>query len=260
MNRQIPSSEIVALLKEKATFYNRPTFIEDDPLCIPHLFNKKEDIEIAGFLAATLAWGIRKTIIKNSKKLIHLMDDAPSDFIRNHTAKDRKRFDQFKHRTFNPVDCTFFMKNLQRIYRQHGGLESVFSEGSKNGSIKEGIIHFREIFLHNESIHRAKKHISNPAENSAAKRICMYLRWMVRKDHKGCDLGIWKKISPASLFIPLDIHTGTISRRLGLLKREQNDWKAVEEITAVLREIDPKDPVKFDYALFGMGVNGDLNF
>lgn len=260
MNSAAEWNDLIELLNLKAEQFNQPDFIENDPICIPHLFKTKEDIEIAGFFSATLAWGNRKTIIVNSKKLMELMDNAPSDFIRNHRTADRKRFRNFKHRTFNGDDCAFFLENLQRIYIHHGGPEKIFREGLEKGNIKESLIHFREIFLGKKKIHRAKKHISNPADNSAAKRLCMYLRWMVRKDHKGCDFGLWKKISPAMLYLPLDVHTGTISRKLGLLKRKQNDWQAVEEVTGILRKMDPKDPVKYDFALFGMGVSGELDF
>lgn len=252
--------EIKELLNLKAEQYNCPDFIENDPICVPHLFSRKEDIEIAGFFSATLAWGNRKTIIVNSKKLMEWMDNAPGDFIRNHRAADRKRFKHFKHRTFNGEDCSFFLKNLQRIYNHHGGLEKIFCDGLEKGNIKESLIQFREIFLGKEKIHRAKKHVSNPADNSATKRLCMYLRWMVRDDYKGCDFGLWKKISPAMLYLPLDVHTGTISRKLGLLKRKQNDWQAVEEVTGILRKMDSKDPVKYDFALFGLGVSGELDF
>jgi uncharacterized protein (TIGR02757 family) len=252
--------EIIELLQVKAEQYNRPDFIENDPICIPHLFQKKEDVEIAGFIAAILAWGQRKTILINSRKFMENMDFAPSDFIRNHTAKERKRWKGFAHRTFNETDCSFFLENLQRIYKKHGGIEQVFHQGMKSNDnkIPNAIHYFRGVFLHQQTEHRSKKHISDPISNSSAKRICMYLRWMVRKDKKGCDFGIWKSISPKKLYLPLDVHTGNIGRKLGLLKRKQNDWKAVEEVTESLKKIDPVDPIRFDFALFGMGVHKDF--
>lgn len=247
--------QIKSFLNECYFKYNRKNFIEHDPVLIPHQFEKKEDIEIAGFLAATLAWGNRKSIINNAGKLIKWMDNAPHDFILNHKKQDLKPFESFIHRTFNGKDCVFFIKALQNIYRNHDGLENAFAQGA---DLKERIVNFRTLFIETPHLSRSEKHLSNPAKKSSAKRLCMYLRWMVRKDKMGVDFGIWKQISPAELCLPLDVHTGNISRKLGLLKRQQNDWQAVEEITTVLKSFDSQDPVKYDFALFGLGVSGAL--
>lgn len=251
--------EIIDLLKRKEEEYNNRSFIENDPISIPHQFSKKEDIEIAGFLSATIAWGQRKSIIKNANRLLDLMDHSPADFIMSHSAKDLKSLSSFVHRTFNGTDCIQFMSALKKIYAKHGGLEKVFLGGIKKDdtNIKNSIIYFRSVFVKGMQ-ERTLKHVSDPGRNSAAKRLCMYLRWMVRRDQNGCDFGIWKSISPSLLCLPLDVHSGNVARSLGLLQRKQNDWKAVEEVSDVLRKIDPKDPAKFDYALFGMGVNGEL--
>jgi uncharacterized protein (TIGR02757 family) len=249
--------EIKAFLDESYHKYNNKNFIEHDPISIPHQFSKKEDIEIAGFLAATIAWGNRKSILNNAGKLMALMDHAPAEFIRDYSKADLKRFETFVHRTFNGKDCVFFIESLRNIYLHHGGLESVFDpKAVSNADLKTRIIHFRTVFLEIKHLPRSEKHISNPAAKSSAKRLCMYLRWMVRKDNKGVDFGIWKNIPMSDLCLPLDVHTGNVSRALKLLKRKQNDWQAVEEITSVLRNFDPKDPVKYDFALFGLGVDG----
>jgi uncharacterized protein (TIGR02757 family) len=243
-------------LDEKYLLFNNRSFIETDPIQIPHAFTKKEDIEIAGFLAATIAWGQRKTIIGNAQKLMLWMDNAPHDFILDHSPKEITTFKKFVHRTFNGVDCVFFIKSLQNIYLKHGGLENVFAKSLKKNdtNIKNSIVGFREIFLNTKHDARSDKHISNPNAKSSAKRLCMYLRWMVRNDKKGVDFGIWKKINASQLCLPLDVHTGNVSRKLGLLKRTQNDWQAVEEITSVLKQFDKTDPVKYDFALFGLGA------
>lgn len=249
-------SQLYEFLEEKVGFYNNPEFIETDPISIPHLFTKKEDIEIAGFLAATLAWGQRITIINKSRELIHRMDNAPYDFIYNATYHDFARFSSFVHRTFQGEDCMYFMLALQQIYVNKGGFETVFTDGYlPNKSIKESICHFREVFFGFEHLHRSRKHVSDPMSGSAAKRLNMYLRWLVRNDNKGVDFGIWKAISPSDLLCPLDLHSGKIARKLGLLERKHDDWQAVEELTGNLRRFDPVDPVKYDFALFGTGVN-----
>jgi uncharacterized protein (TIGR02757 family) len=247
--------DIKEFLEEKYLQYNNRSFIETDPIQIPHRFTKKEDIEIAGFLAATIAWGQRKSIITNSKKLMEWMDNSPHDFILDHSIKELEPFKKFVHRTFNGTDCIFFIQSLNNLYKKHGGLEGAFSKGlKKNENIKHSISGFRELFLEIKHEKRSEKHISNPIAKSSAKRLCMYLRWMVRKDKRGVDFGIWNKISASQLCLPLDIHTGNVSRKLGLLKRKQDDWQAVEEITSVLKQFDPKDPVKYDFALFGLGA------
>lgn len=242
-------------LDEKLYIYNNKSFISNDPICIPHLYSKKEDIEIAGFLAATLAWGNRKSIITNAGRLMEWMDHAPAEFIKHHGKKDLKPFEKFVHRTFNAKDCLFFLQSLQNIYQNHGGLEATFKTNQTELSLKYSIAAFRERFLETKHLPRSEKHISNPLQKSSAKRLCMFLRWMVRKDKKGVDFGIWKSISPASLCLPLDVHTGNVSRALGLLERKQNDWQAVEEITDLLRTFDTNDPIKYDFALFGIGVD-----
>lgn len=243
-------------LEEKYLQYNNKSFIPTDPIQIPHQFTKKEDIEIAGFLAATIAWGQRKSIINNSNKLMSWMDYSPQDFILNFKAKDLKPFENFVHRTFNGTDCVFFLKSLQTIYKKHGGLEKAFSKHitATDENIKPAIIGFRNVFLATAHEKRSEKHISNPETKSSAKRLSMYLRWMVRKDKKGVDFGIWNSIQPSQLSLPLDVHTGNVSRKLGLLQRTQDDWQAVEEITNVLKQFDKKDPVKYDFALFGLGA------
>ncbi len=251
----LPKDEMFSFLEEKYFQYNNPKFIESDPISIPHRFNKKEDIEIAGFLAATIAWGQRISIIKNASKMMELMDDAPHEFILNAEPVDYCRFEKFVHRTYNGEDCTFFLKSLQNIYKNHNGLESVFSKKIVDGyGIKDSIIYFRNVFIELKPDKRTLRHISDPEKNSAAKRINMFLRWMVRKDNAGVDFGIWKSIRPSQLFCPLDVHSGNVGRKLGLLKRNQNDWKAVEELTGSLLAFDPNDPVKYDFALFGLGV------
>lgn len=265
---KLKPSELKEFLDEKYDRYNRVDFIHSDPISIPHQFTKKEDIEIAGFLAATIAWGQRVTIINNSNKLMKLMGDSPYDFVMGAKAKDLKRFEGFKHRTFNSVDTVFFIQSLQNIYKKHGGLQDVFLFGSDNSkrqkelSLLDAIMNFRAIFFSIPHPSRTGKHVSNPSENSSAKRLCMYLRWMVRNDKRGVDFGLWSPVklkknvvpSTALLMCPLDVHTGNVGRKLGLLKRTQNDWKAVEELTNNLRMLDPIDPVKYDFALFGLGV------
>lgn len=260
MQKMKISKEIRELLEEKHIQFNTIDFIENDPVLIPHLFQKKEDIEIAGFLAATIAWGNRKSIIKNATNLMDMMGQSPHEFVLNHSAKDLKGLQTFVHRTFNGSDCTFFIRSLKNIYTEHGGMENVFSTAisSKDSNIKNAIIHFRNVFFEIKHLSRTEKHVSNPLKNSSAKRLCMYLRWMVRKDQNKVDLGIWKNIKPSQLCLPLDVHTGNVSRKLGLLKRKQNDWTSVEEITGVLRVLDPKDPIKYDFSLFGLGVSGEI--
>jgi len=234
--------------------YNREEFIENDPIQIPHQFSAKEDIEIAGFLSASIAWGQRPVIIRNANKLMELMDYAPADFVRNCTYADLQVFNSFKHRTFQAVDIQFFIRSLQNIYHNHAGLEKVFEKNFEIDA-KTALISFNRLFNSIPHLNRSEKHVSNPAKNSAAKRLNMFLRWMIRKDKNGVDFGIWENIPPSKLMLPLDVHTGRIGRGLGILNRTQNDWKAVEEITESLRAFDKLDPVKYDFALFGFGVN-----
>lgn len=243
------------LLEEKYHQFNQKDFIETDPIMIPHRYSKKEDIEIAGFLVATIAWGQRKTIIQNGKRWMELMNDSPYDFVMNFSKSDEKRFRTFVHRTFNSTDCVYFLKAIKTIYQKHEGLESVFAkEIIKGNELSDAIHYFRTIFLSLKHENRINKHVSDPIANSSAKRICMYLRWMVRKDKKGVDFGIWNDIRPSQLCLPLDVHTGNVGRRLGLLERSQNDWKSVQEITNALKTFDAKDPVKYDFSLFGLGA------
>jgi len=245
-------SELATFLNEKAEYYETLKFIESDPIQIPHLFTKKEDIEIAGFLAASIAWGQRPTIIRNATFLVENMDMAPHDFITNFTEDDLESFANFKHRTFNFDDLKAFFLSLQNIYKNHGGLESALSQNPE--SMAENISRFKQTFFESEHLPRTQKHISNPLKGSAAKRLNMYLRWMTRSEKGGVDFGIWTKIQSKHLYLPLDVHTANVSRKLGILKRKQNDWKALEEVMTTLRKLDPTDPVKYDFALFGLGI------
>jgi uncharacterized protein (TIGR02757 family) len=249
--------QLKSFLDEKADLYNRHEFIEDDPVSIPHQFTRKDDIEISGFLTATIAWGQRVTILKNANRLMELMDYAPHQFILYHDENDLKPFSKFVHRTFNGDDCIYFMKSLKNIYFHHQGLETAFALQlvKRNATIGSAISDFRKVFLELPHQKRTEKHVAHPLANSSAKRICMFLRWMVRKDKRGVDFGIWKFISPDQIACPLDLHSARVARALGLLQRKQNDWKAVMELTNRLKEFDPADPVKYDFALFGLGVN-----
>ena len=248
------STELKDFLDEKVHQYNTLDFIETDPVQIPHRYQLKEDIEIAGFLAATIAWGNRKMIINNANKMMDLMGNSPFDFIMNHTVSDLDKLDGFVHRTFNAEDFKYFMKSLKHIYQNHNGLEAVFTSNQSEDSLQEAISEFKSIFFEVDPLERTKKHISDPLNNSAAKRINMYLRWMVRKDANGVDLGIWDGISTSKLSCPLDVHSGNVARKLGILTRKQNDAKALKELDTQLRFFDATDPVKYDFALFGLGV------
>ena len=246
--------ELKEFLDEKVIQYNNQDFIESDPVQIPHLFSQKEDIEIGGFLSATIAWGNRKMIIKNAQKMMELMGNTPYDFVMSHNENDLERLENFVHRTFNGQDFSSFITGLRLIYQNHGGLENVFFKNQQNDSIQSGISDFKKIFFETPHQPRTRKHISDPLNNSAAKRINMFLRWMVRNDNKGVDFGIWKGISPSILSCPLDVHSGNVARKLGLLNRKQNDAKALAELDLVLRGFNKNDPVKYDFALFGLGV------
>ncbi len=247
-------SELKEFLDTKVEQYNTTEFIESDPIQVPHLFSKKEDIEISAFLSATIAWGNRKSIIKNAKRMVELLDNSPYDFVLNHEESDLQRLEHFVHRTFNGLDFITFINGLQHIYKSHNGLESVFSKHITNNSLQSSIHYFKNCFFEIEHLQRTQKHISDPLKNSAAKRINMFLRWMVRNDKTGVDFGIWNSLSPALLSCPLDVHSGNVARKLGLLKRKQNDGKALAELDTALRKLDPNDPVKYDFALFGLGV------
>lgn len=251
--------ELKEFLDHKVEMYNQPDFIPHDPIQIPHQFSDPKDIAISGFLTATISWGNRKSIINNAIKLMDLMDRAPADFIKNFTISDLNRFEGFVHRTFNSEDCKTFMRSLQNIELQDGGLENAFAKANKaSTNLQEGISLFKKKFFEIDHLQRTQKHVSDPMKNSSAKRINMFLRWMVRRDNKGVDFGIWDQLSMSDLSIPLDIHTGNVSRKLKLLKRKQNDGKAVHELDLALRKLDPFDPVKYDFALFGLGVFDDL--
>lgn len=241
-------------LDEKVSYYNHPRFVESDPIQIPHRFQLKEDIEVSGFLTASIAWGNRKSIINNASKMMILMGESPYDFVLNHNDQQLEKLLPFVHRTFNGHDFIQFIKSLKHIYRNHNGLETFFKNHATKDSLQPAISRLKEAFFENEHLARTQKHISNPEKGSAAKRINMYLRWLVRSDNSGVDFGIWKAVSPAVLSCPLDVHSGRVARKLGILKRKQNDAKALQELDIALRKLDPDDPVKYDFALFGLGV------
>lgn len=252
-------NELKELLDELHDRYNDRTFIDPDPISIPHTFELREDIEISGFLAATIAWGNRKMIVRNAKRMIDLMEGEPYRFVMESDEKEFLSVVNFVHRTFNGSDFSYFLTALKHIYRNHGGIKRIFVDGYlKNGSLEEGIADFRKSFFELEHLPRVERHLSSVEKNSACKRVNMYLRWMVRNDNRGVDFGLWSEIPASVLYMPLDIHTGNVGRQLGLLSRKQNDWKAVLELTENLRRFDAEDPVKYDYALFGVGVNKEL--
>ncbi len=246
--------ELKAFLDEKADKYNRPFFIDSDPIQIPKSFSEKENIEIGGFLTATIAWGSRTSIIKNAIRLMSMMDNRPHDFILNASSFELETLQRFVHRTFNGNDCIYFIRSLKNIYQNHGGLQQVFERGFRqNQSVKSALEFFYSVFFEIKG-ERTKKHISNVSKGASGKRLNMYLRWMVRNDNRGVDFGLWAGIPASALFLPLDVHTGNVARKLGILQRKSDDWKAVEEVTAELRKFDPADPVKYDFALFGLGA------
>lgn len=240
-------------LDVKVDQYNQPFFIDNDPVSIPHRFSKKQDIEIAGFFAAIFSWGNRTTIINKSKELMNLMDNAPYQFILNHSSADLKKLKGFKHRTFNKEDLYYFIEFFHQHYSKHDSLEKAFFP-SAGYDAEKGLNHFKKSFFSHEHLKRTEKHVSSPLQKSTCKRLNMFLRWMVRSDNKGVDFGIWKNISPSVLICPLDVHVARVARKLGLLRRKQNDWLAAVELTGALRKFDKKDPVKYDFALFSLGV------
>lgn len=246
--------ELQVFLDEKVILYNNPKFIASDPIQIPHQFSKKEDIEIAAFLAATISWGNRTMIIKNAFKMMELLDNSPYDFIINHQERDLDSFNGFVHRTFNSFDFLQFIISLKHIYLNHNGLENALKIKDGSNNYKTAIGNFKNLFFEVQHQQRTQKHVSDPLKNSAAKRINMFLRWMVRNDKAGVDFGIWQSHNPANLSCPLDVHSGNVARKLKLLTRKQNDWKAVAELDTNLRKLDKNDPVKYDFALFGLGV------
>lgn len=247
-------AELKEFLDAKVLEYNHLKFLEDDPIQIPHRFTQKEDIEISAFLTATIAWGNRKSIINNATRLMGLMGSSPYDFVINHTEDNLEKLSPFVHRTFNGIDLGYFVSSLQNIYKNHGGLETVFTEHQAKDSMQPAISKFKEVFFELPHQTRTQKHVSDPNKGSAAKRINMFLRWMVRDNNTGVDFGLWKNISPAKLSCPLDVHSGNVARKLKLLKRKQNDAKALQELDKNLRKLDATDPVKYDFALFGLGV------
>jgi uncharacterized protein (TIGR02757 family) len=250
-------AELKRWLEQKVTYYNRPSFIPNDPISLPHLFKRKQDIEIAGLFAAVFAWGNRTTIINKTKELLQLMDMQPYQFCLEHNPKKLKKLLHFKHRTFQSDDLYYFLYFLHQHYSKYDSLETAFFPRKKM-SVEDGLNHFRAYFFSYEHLKRTEKHISSPIQQSACKRLNMYLRWLVRKDNKRVDFGMWKNISPAALICPLDVHVSNVARELNLLKRKQNDWQAALELTENLKRFDAKDPVKYDFALFSVGVEGDL--
>jgi len=263
--------EIKLFLDSKVKLYNTVDFISTDPIQVPHRFSRKEDIEIAAFLTATISWGQRKSIINNANRLMELMDNSPYEFLMDSTFNDLsgdlqssdgtpewQQIKQFVHRTFNSDDCLYFFVSLRNIYLHYNGLEDVFTTGYKEERTIYGAIkHFRNVFLSIPHANRIRKHVSDVTANSSAKRLNMFLRWMVRNDGNEVDFGLWNSIPSSSLMLPLDVHSGNVARDLGLLTRKQNDWKSVEEITSLLRLLDPVDPIKYDFALFGTGAFDD---
>jgi uncharacterized protein (TIGR02757 family) len=249
------SAQVKALLDDRYEKYNRPDFIANDPVVIPHGFTRPQDIEIAGLFAAILAWGQRVTIIRKCRELLARMDQAPYDFICNHGDEDLKALLGFKHRTFNDTDLLYLVSFLHDFYRQHASLEEAFTNAGRLTDQKLRLEHFyNTVFSLPHAPHRTRKHISTPARKSACKRVNMYLRWMVRQDDCGVDFGIWRTMKPADLVCPCDVHVARVARKLGLITRPQTDWEAARELTAHLQQLDPRDPVKYDFALFGLGI------
>ncbi len=248
-----------ALLDEKAALYNNKAFLKGDPVQVPHFFTLKEDREISAFFAATLAWGSRVSVIRSSFRLMEMLGGTPYEFITTASPSSFRTLSRFTHRTFNGEDTLYFLESLRNIYLNHGGLEELFTRGYREGgSVFHALAHFRDLFTGLSCFPRTSRHVADVRSGSAAKRLNLFLRWMVRSDGCGVDLGVWKGIPSSALMLPLDVHTGRTARSLGLLSRKQTDWKAVEEITGILRSFDPEDPVKYDFALFGMGTSGGL--
>ncbi len=251
---KIEPKDLKSFLEERVTLYNTVDFIATDPVSIPHRFSRREDIEVAGFLTAVMAWGNRTSILKSATRLMELLDNAPFEFVMHHQEQDLERLAHFVHRTFNGSDLLAFVGALRHIYSEHGGLEGVFARHQTHDSLQPAIHALKELFCSCPHLPRTCKHLSDPMTGSAAKRINMFLRWMVRHDDKGVDFGLWRAISPAKLSCPLDLHSGRVARRLGLLARKQDDARAVIELDRALRSFDAEDPVKYDFALFGVGA------
>lgn len=257
--KKLTKKELKNFLDEKAAFYEKPDFLDTDPIQIPAMYSLKTDKEIAGFLTATIAWGNRKSIITNAHKLMRIMGNAPYDFVKNFDeAEQSQLFKGFVHRTFNSVDAVFFVKALQNLYSHFPSMEDFFVQFSDYDRLNDAIHHFKQEFFSIPHPERTKKHIGDPMKNSSCKRINMFFRWMVRPSTQGVDFGIWKNIHTSQLSCPLDVHSGNVARKLGLLKRKQNDAKALLELDTTLRKLDANDPVKYDFALFGLGVFEDF--
>lgn len=251
---ELDRNELRDFLDEKAVQYNHPRFLEQDPVQIPHMYREKEDIEISGFLTAVISWGNRSAILKSARNMMDLMGNSPYDFVIHHGTRNLERLEGAVHRTFHATDFRYFLQALKYLYLEKGGLEAVFNRHQSATSLQPAIHHLKHEFFALPHLPRTEKHLPDPMQGSAAKRINMFLRWMVRRDRAGVDFGLWNEIPPASLSCPLDVHTGNIARKLGLLKRKQNDAKAVGELDEALRSFDPDDPVKYDFALFGLGI------
>ena len=255
----LTTPELKKHLDEQVAKYNRPSFIEKDPISIPHQFLNQKDIEITAFFAAVLAWGNRKTIIAKSQELVDRMNNEPYNFVMNHTDEDLKKLEGFKHRTFNDTDLLYFIDFFKRHYSENESLESAFIPDGGFTSVENSLIHFeKEFFNHENAPKRSKKHIATPARSSACKRLNMFLRWMVRKDEKGVDFGIWKQIPMSELICPIDLHVERTARKLMLITRKPVDWLTAIELTESLKELDKNDPVKYDYALFGLSLGEDI--
>ncbi len=246
-------NDLKEFLDNKVLLYNQPSFIPADPVCIPHLFTKKQDIEIAGLFAAVFAWGNRTTIINKSKELMQLMDMQPHEFCLHHSSKDLKKMAGFKHRTFNTDDLYYFIEFFHHHFKKYDSLETAFFP-NKGITAEQGLNNFKNYFFSFEHLPRTQKHISSPLQKSSCKRLNMYLRWMIRNDNAGVDFGLWKKTKPSALICPIDVHVARVAKKLGLLQRKQTDWQAAKELTEYLRTLDSTDPVKYDFALFGLGV------
>ena len=246
--------DLKGFLDEKVEQYNSPLFIESDPISIPHKFSQKEDIEISAFLISTISWGNRKMIIRSGEKLMELIGQKPFEFVMDHDERQLSRVDQFVHRTFNSSDLRYFISALNYLYHNEGGLEKSLTPLATEESLFGAIHRFKNIFFQLKHQTRTEKHIGDPMKGSAAKRMVMMLRWLVRNDANGVDFGIWNNIPKSKLSCPLDVHSGNVARKLGLLMRKQNDWKAVNELDTELRRLDRDDPAKYDFALFGLGI------
>jgi uncharacterized protein (TIGR02757 family) len=253
--KKFSNLQLFEFLEHKVELYNQPGFIENDPICIPHLFSKPQDIEISGLFASVLAWGQRVTIIRKCKELMSMMDNSPFDFVLNHKPKDLKRFESFKHRTFNPTDTLYFIDFLRHHYQAHTSLLDAFNIIPEHENIGPGLVHFQHTFFglpHAPT--RTRKHIPTPERKSTCKRLSMYLRWMVRSDGKGVDFGLWPQVRMDQLICPCDLHVDRVARMLKLIRRKQTDWQTAVELTHNLKKLDPVDPVRYDFALFGLGI------